>query len=298
MSIPSSIIVCTKNRLKNVLTFLDSVEKQTEPPTELIIIDSSNIPIRMHKKFVKNFSQKRFKQTKLIYSHTNPGLTKQRNIGARLSSTEIIHFLDDDSILDQHYLYEMNKIFEKNSQYAGGMGSIENLPPQVKLYYRFFRKFFLLQRIRASGKFTWSGMPTHPYGTDKFKAVEVLGGCCMAYRRNIVIQTLFDETLTGYAYMEDCDFSRRVSCNYTLFFNPNAKCIHIPSPINRDSIIENRATFIKNYSYLFFKNFYPKNKIKVFCYLWSIFGLCLEAVLYRKFSYLKGYSKGLKFYWW
>ena len=126
-----------------------------------------------------------------------------------------------------------------------------------------------------------------------FKDVQVLGGCCMAYRSWVFKKHLFDEALERYAYMEDCDFSRRVSYDYPLFFNPEAKLRHLGSPVARDKVIDNRAMYIKNYRYLFFKNFYPKNKWKIVAYWWSIVGLFVQALVMWNMDYIKGYWKGL-----
>ena len=96
--------------------------------------------------------------------------------------------------------------------------------------------------------------------------------------------------------MEDCDFSRRVSYKYPLFFNSSAYLCHYASPVARDAVEKNRAMYIHNYTYLFFKNVYPHNRIKLVCYLWSVLGLFVEALLLRNYQYIQGYVRGLKLY--
>jgi len=297
MSISSSIVVATRNRPDDIIHFLNSVKKQTVKPREIIIIDSSDKPLYKYPIFLENFSSKKFSKIRLIYKHTAPGSAYQRNEGIKVASSELTYFFDDDAILNKDYLEKMNLIFEKNPQYAAGMGDIENISKNKQSLSLFLRKIFMLQRIYSSGKFTWSGMPTHPYGTKKFKNIEVLSTCLMGCRTKILKNNLFDEILTGYAYMEDCDLARRISYKFPVFYLPDAKIKHIASPISRDKIEENRAMFIKNYSYLFFKNFYPKNKLKILAYIWSITGLFVEAIVYRNKAYLKGYVKGLKNYY-
>jgi hypothetical protein len=88
-----------------------------------------------------------------------------------------------------------------------------------------------------------------------------------------------------------------VSLKGKLFFNPAAQLYHYHSPVSRDKVVANRAMFIHNYSYLFFKNFYPYNKFKVIFYSWSILGLFVEALLYRRLDYVKGYWQGLRKYY-
>jgi GT2 family glycosyltransferase len=293
----SGIILATRNRLENVLTFLDSVPSQSALPDELIVIDSSDNKLINESRFTQIFCAQQFPHTQLIYKHTKPGLTHQRNVGVSLASTDIVHFLDDDTVLDNTYLERMNEIFATYPEYAGGMGSVKGVGPKRFHFHRFLRHLFLLQRDYANGTFTASGMPTHAYGTKTFKTVQVLGGCCMSYRLSVFKKHLFDEKLSRYSYMEDCDFSRRVSYEYPLFFNPDAQLEHHHSPLARDRVQDNRAMYIHNYSYLFFKNFYPRNKLKVFAYAWTIIGLFVQAIALRDKAYLKGYVKGLREYY-
>lgn len=289
-----SVIICTRNRLADIMQCLESLVLQAVMPQEIIVVDSSDTPLQSFKEFNALFSNERFPLIRLVYRHTAPGLTYQRNIGISLATQDIVHFLDDDVILTSHYLASMRQVFQEHPEYAGGMGTVTNIPVPAKLnWHRLLRYIFLLQRDYASGNFTLSGMPTHAYGITQFKAVEVLGGCCMAYRSWVFKKYLFDEQLTRYAFMEDCDFSRRVSYEYPLFYNPAARLEHHPSKANRDGIIDNRAMYIKNYRYLFYKNIYPNNRMALIAFYWSIIGLFIEAVLTRNSDYVKGYWKGL-----
>lgn len=292
-TLSSSVIICTRNRMDELGPLFDSLLLQTYQPNELIVIDSSDKPLIENPFFLTLWKKNTPKGCKLVYKHTVPGLTYQRNRGISSASGDIIYFFDDDVVLEKNYLQEMQDVFEHNPQYGGGMGSITNTPAKQNDIFRLLRIFFLLQRDYASGQFTLSGMPTHAYGCAQFKMVEVLGGCCMAYRATVFKNHRFDELLRGYAYMEDCDISRRISYEWPLFFNPKAQLQHNPSPLNRDSVAANRAMYIKNYRYLFFKNIYPRNRLKIFAYWLSIFGLLCEAVITRNKYYLKGYYHGL-----
>ena len=102
----NSVIICTRNRLKDLLVALQSICMQTVLPDEIIIVDSSDIAI----------SKENFPKINLIYKHTSPGLTKQRNEAIDLASGEILYFFDDDVELEPNYIEEMQKIFEKNPE--------------------------------------------------------------------------------------------------------------------------------------------------------------------------------------
>jgi GT2 family glycosyltransferase len=300
-TVTSSVILCTRNRLTDVISFLKSLSLQIEFANQLIVIDSSTQPINEIETFNEIFNEINFPKTQLIYIHTSPGLPYQRNVGISHVTKDIIYFFDDDTILESNYLQVMNAIFAAHPEYAGGMGTVTNTPPKQDNVFRLARNIvhsiFLLQSNYSSGNFKISGIPTHAYGTEKFKNVEVLGGCCMAFRASALAKHKFDESLGGYAFMEDCDISRRVSYDAPLFYNPRARLQHLESPLARDRVLDNRAMYMKNYSYLFFKNFYPRNKLKIIAYGWSVIGLFVEAVLMLKKDYIKGYYKGLKQYY-
>lgn len=294
MHLKTTVIVCTRNRIDDLMGFLPSLALQTDQVNELIIVDSSNIPLQSQYQFQELFSSYLFPNTVLRYVHEKPGLTYQRNVGIKLAHGNILYFFDDDVILDKQYIYEMNRAFENHPDYMAGMGDISNIKRNVSCLYQLFRSVFLLPREQASGYFTWSGMPTHPYGTNTFKQIEVLGGCCMAFKREVFTRFVFDEALYGYAAMEDCDIARRVSYTMPIFFNPRAKLQHRESPAARDTVVERNAMFMRNYSYLFFKNFYTRRRLKIVAYGWTLFGLFLESVLMRDGQRLYGYWLGLK----
>jgi len=198
-------------------------------------------------------------------------------------------------ILDKDYILNLRKEFINNKILAGAMGKI--VPVKMKkVINNGLRILFRLQREAYIGKFTFSGMPIHPYYSNILQKTDVLNGIAV-YRKHVFEKFKFSESLGRYAYMEDCDLSKRVSKNYLLLYVPNAKSWHNVSKLNRDNIVRNRSIYIRNYSYLFFKNFYPENKLRFFGYIWSVIGLFAEAILARNINYLKGYCLGLKKYY-
>ena len=293
----TSVIICTRNRFDCIPDCLQSIAQQTSLPDELIIIDSSDIPMIAQERFTSLFTSDIFPHTHLLYRHTKPGLTYQRNVGIELAHGDIVYFFDDDVIIDKNYIKEMQRIFAGHPKFAGGSGTITNIAPYKCTFRHIMRVLFLIQRNYASGYFTTSGMPTHAFGSECFQEVQVLGGCCCAYRASVFKKNQFDEYLVRYAFMEDCDFSKRVSQHHKLFYNPYAKLVHLQSPLNREKVLDFRTMFSHYYTYLFFKNFYPENRLRIFAYAWSMFGLLIEAIYssiaQRNIHYIIGYWKGL-----
>lgn len=274
-----------------------SLAHQTSTLDELIIVDSSDIPLISHEAFNCCFCEHIFQCTQLKYRHTKPGLTYQRNIGVDMAHGDVLYFFDDDVIVEPNYIKEMQRVFAGHCQFGGGMGTITNIVPFKRNINYLVRLLFLIQRNYASGMFTSSGMPTHSYGLTTFKNIEVIGGCGFAYRAEIFKTYRFDEHLIRYAYMEDCDFSKRVSKTWKLFYNPYAKLMHEKSPLAREKLLDFRTMFTNHYTYLFFKNFYAERKIRIIPYLWSMCGLFLESMwstlTHKNLAYVIGYLRGI-----
>ncbi len=268
----TSVIICTRNRIDDLITCLESINKQTALPTELLIVDSSDEPLNNNSAFKKvrdSFD------IEVRYLHTKPGLTYQRNRGIEQARGNLIYFFDDDVVLEPDYLYQMNKAFKEHPDYVAGMGDITNLPP-ISWKYQLFRTIFMLPRQRSSGNFTWSGLPTHPYGTKKFRQVEVLGGCCMALRASILKIFKFDEYFSGYCYLEDAEIGYRISREHKIFFNPMARLSHNISPTSRLNVQKRRAMFINNYKYMVKKQKLVKSLARYLLHWWSLAGIYLE----------------------
>lgn len=289
----SSMVVPTRNRPDDLARMLHTVAQQTELPTEIIIVDSSDVSNREHPVLHAVFNTLRTLGVHIVYHHTSErGAARQRNIGIDLVQTELIHFMDDDMLLAPDYIERMHAVFARCPDYAGGMGTLVGCLPPKNSCNSLLRRLFLLQRVYANGQFTPSGMPLHPYGRDEFMTVRVLNGCA-SYRTAIVKEYRFDERLGAYSYMEDCDLSFRVSAKHALFFEPLARLEHPASPHSRLTIVENRRVFMRNYRYLFAKNHRGQRFGSTIAHGWSITGLFFEALLARNWQYLRGYWQGL-----
>jgi len=118
-----SAVICTKNRVQELMRCLKSLIAQSFPPDEVIIVDASDTEdayLKIKEEFPKD---SRFK-----YLHTKPALTYQRNVGVGNSSGDIIFFFDDDTVLDKDFIKEITKVFESDPEekIGGVMGNNVN----------------------------------------------------------------------------------------------------------------------------------------------------------------------------
>lgn len=236
-------IICTKDRPDDILRLLKALTEQYRQPNEVIIVDASFEDTLEDVLYVQKDTGHTQFPFRLVYIHSEPGLTKQRNIGVKASKADILVFLDDDTLPDRFYLSYLEKVFEEDEghEIGGAMGRIteergskwDTFLRKLAIYYA---RLFLLTRPGV-GRIQISGFPTHPFLNNSSKGrldVEVLSGANMAYRRQVFEQGYwFDEWFSSYSYMEDVDFSYRVSRCWRLVYEPKALIRHLVSPSAR-----------------------------------------------------------------
>jgi GT2 family glycosyltransferase len=264
---------------------LDSIAAQTLLPQEIVIVDASDT-LDLAERLDTWSGRDKFK---ILYVHSEPGLTRQRNIGVRVSSGDFVFFIDDDIVLEREYVAEICKIFEDDpAQEIGGvMGDIYESAEERKRigrWQRLVRNLFFLDDC-GSGKFRLSGRHTTPFGLDEIQSTEYLCGGQVAYRRKVLDELTFDENLKGYGLMEDDDFSYRVSRRYRNVYTPFAKSRHLRSSTGRLSQRELTKMALNHHIYLFRKNF-PKTLPHIFALWLSLPGLLARPFLEQPFLYL------------
>lgn len=250
-----SLIVCTYMRADSLLLLLKSVQKQNLYPNEILIIDGST-----NKETKVILEENKFDNLKyFLVSDENRGLTKQRNFGISKLSTdsEVVCFLDDDTVLEPNYFFEIIKTFQTNFDVAGVGGvSINDNKWKFqnsdffynKKKYYLFEGFFYKEGARNvvrnylglgfpldSGK-----MPNFSHGrtsgfpiTGKLYEVDLLIGMSMAFRRDVVDHIKFSKFFEGYGLYEDADFSLRALEFGKNAINTNAQLSHFHAPSGR-----------------------------------------------------------------
>jgi GT2 family glycosyltransferase len=226
-----SLIICTYMRPQSLLDLLWSVQKQSLYPTEILIIDGS---VNNETEYIckeNNFPNLKY----FLVSEENRGLTKQRNFGVSKvhEDSEIVCFVDDDTILEPDYFIEIIKTFQTH-QDISGVGGIavneckwklqtNNISYDKNKYYLFegyaykeglrnvVRNYFNLSSHLGPGK-----MPNYSHGrtcgfpiTGKTYDVDLLIGMSMAFRKSIFNKIKFSRFFEGYGLYEDADFSLR-----------------------------------------------------------------------------------------
>ena len=284
-----SVIVCTRNRSEDLRRYLCSLDKQTQMPDELIIVDASE------DEETRDFVERRMRMSQYVIKHVRcePGLTKQRNRGIKESKGKYLFFFDDDVVLDPEYLQVSYETFDhfEGKNIGGVTGRITNISKNRSALDALFKKIYFLTE-HGKGRLKKSGFPEHR-SDDKLAFVEVFSGCSMAYKREVFSKYLFDERLTDYSYMEDVDFSYRVSRKYKLIYQPEAKLVHLSTTYKSVDSRFLRRMMVRNHCYLFRKNL-PKDVPHIFGFAMSIVGLLLyNGVLMKDIKACIGVIEGI-----
>jgi len=281
-----SLVICTYMRPKPLLQLLQSVRQQTLYPDEILIIDGS----------VNNETETILKENHFenlnyyLVPPQNRGLTKQRNFGIEKlnSETEIVCFLDDDTVLAPDYFKELIKTFEANPGVSGvgGVAINENrwslIQSGIKYnkyqYYQWdgfvykegqrnvVRNYLGLQSNLGPGK-----MPDYSHGrtcgfplNGQTYEVDLLIGMSFAFRKKVFDSIRFSSYFEGYGLYEDADFSIRALQFGKNVINTKAQLSHFHHPSGRPNQYQYGKMVVRNGWYLWrVKNPKPSVKTKL-----------------------------------
>ncbi len=255
-------------RSKPLLELLQSVKEQTLYPNEILIIDGS----------INNDTEFILKENYLENLHyylvpkEHRGLTRQRNFGIAHveSNTEVVCFLDDDTVLEKDYFEELIKTFKSDVAITGvgGVAINENnwkpIEPNKKYNYKKYysfdgyvykegqrnvvRNYLGLQSNLGAGK-----MPNYSHGrtcgfpmNNKTYEVDLLIGMSMSFRKNVVEQIQFSSFFDGYGLYEDADFSLRALCFGKNVINTKVQLYHFHDPSGRPNRYKYGKMVVRN----------------------------------------------------
>ena len=242
-----AFVVATKDRPNDLHKILQSLSDQTHNPDQVIIVDSSVIPVRS---ITKDFQALNIK----YLHHAKPSAAAQRNIGIKVvdSDVELIGFLDDDVVLEKQALEVMLEFWKTASNDLGGcaFNLMNPLPTGGK-------------KLKATALVKWLGLYSQQKGVvmpsgwqtlfgtvSKTIFVEWLPSTAAIWRREIFERFRFDDFFDGYSYLEDLDFSYSVAKKYKLAVVADAKYWHYPSPFGRINQYQFGKIETKNRIYL------------------------------------------------
>lgn len=250
-----SLIICTYMRPEPLNTLLASVMRQTLRPDEILVIDGSTDSATRDLLDLASFPSLHYFKV----PDEDRGLTRQRNYGiARVSPTsEIVCFLDDDTILEPEYFEELLSTYLAFPDALAVGGYITNEVHWTKMaagdmptihefcFDGWKRKdgsrYVLRKKLGLDTNVAPGFAPDFSNGrsigflppSGQTYAVEQLMGGVSSFRASVFKRLGFSTYFDGYGLYEDADFSYRLLPLGKLYVNTAARLEHHHAPSGR-----------------------------------------------------------------
>jgi len=248
-----SVVIPTYKRAEILIKCLGFAAQQTLPAKEIIVVDAGP-EWQATKTIVLRDLAAKYPQINWLYVQANcASSAAQRNQGIELSNADVIFLIDDDSFMYPNCAKEVVSIYAQDTkhQVAGIMPKLEALPPDAKINSVTAKSTInfriITAKLRALAKriikdddifipydfsFPKYSLPielkaiaAHP--------VPMIHGARMSYRREILRQVKFEETLKRYAVNEDNDVCYRASRIGMLLHALDAQIFHLQASNSR-----------------------------------------------------------------
>lgn len=258
-------MICTAGRPHCVERLLAAVAEQTRAPDEVLVVDGSAGPTAERNQAVAAEAS-----IAVRYVRVEPaqrGLTRQRNRGIAEMHTDVVAFLDDDTVPSAGYFEELERrLLEREDAVGVGgwiddglwqriAGSLESAPSDLAASARFRggrlrigdyerplgARWRLRRALGLVPPFEPGRIPPEGHGwpvsfvppIDAPIEVDCLMGGASAWRRTLFDHVQFSPWFDGYGLYEDQDFSIRARRRGALVLCPTARLDHLHEPSAR-----------------------------------------------------------------
>jgi len=240
-NIKVSVIIVNWNGKHHLVECLTSLLKQTFKSFETILVDNGSTDGSIE------FVEEHFPVVKVIKLNNNKGFCRGNNIGLQHARGDFIALLNNDTLVDMHWLEELYRAITKHSHVGTCASCIVNYYSRDVLDTA--GDGFDLCGV---GYKIGEGMPVTEFQKERY----VFGACAGAvlYRRSMIDEIgFFDERF--FAVGEDLDLNFRARlAGYKCLYVPQAVVYHkINQTVGRNSdflLYHSR----RNVEYTFFKN--------------------------------------------
>ena len=278
-----SVIICSVNRPAILHDTIVSITRQRRTPAEVLIVSPGAehvLPETLDMPGVR-----------LVIGPL--GLPSQRNAGLDRVSPEcdLVAFFDDDIELSELYLEETARLFSENPRILVASGRLLHDGGRSTIVARSQAREMCLEHDRTSVRST---------GTGNFRLASSAYGCNMIVRYTAARNVRFDEGLPLYAWLEDRDYSHRITKNqHPPVEYRDAIAVHLGTRSGRIGGVRMGFSEIINPIYLWSKNrTFPLHYIVVQywirCLIGNVLGILTRDSEYDRHGLLKGNLIGFR----
>lgn len=284
----ATVGIITHNRAETLFRCIESIEKQTVKPHEIIIVDTSDRKLKLKRSMLK-----------ITYIHLKNRIRQPaaRNMILEKTKTEIIAYLDDDTVVKETWLENILEGYSIAGNVAAVCGPAINCDSLLRPLLKFDhsprnRNYFTSYGDVREKTRCW--VPPHPV-----KCSAMLGAN-MSYKASLLrdaggFVSFYTE---GYGFREE-NFPqvRLIRSGYTFVYMPEAFVWHVKERSGGADIFNDHFYLCGRNHRIFADAFFPKWKSRLSWIFWSISPPCiwlciLLALKKRDISVLK-WHKGL-----
>lgn len=220
---PVSVVVCTRDRTRELTRVVDSLLAMDYPEFEVVIVDNAASSLDTWR-YVDAHHDPRLR----VVNASVPGLAAARNRGLEEARHGVVAFTDDDVIVDRHWLRCLSRPFADPA-----VGCVTGLVPAAQLHTT--AQVVFEQRVGWSSSISRRTYAIADGGVHgalfPFRVADYGTGANFAVRRATAFELGgFDEALGAGSPTkggEDIDwFVRTLVGGYTLVFEPDAITWH------------------------------------------------------------------------
>ncbi len=214
-----SIIIPTYKRGRLLCQTISAILAQDPAPLEIIVVDQT----KEHEKETADFLSLLAREGKIKHIfQDNPNASAARNRGVREASSSIVLIIDDDVVVEKHFVYA------HYSNYSDpGIGAVSGLVLEADEV--------AVSRIPLRYYYPFTGWMYFPLNYAHRHQVINLSSCNLSVRKELYLAVGgFDENFT-ITYFDDTDFSLRLHklCakkKLKAFHDPQASLRHLVEP--------------------------------------------------------------------
>jgi GT2 family glycosyltransferase len=225
-----SLIVASKDRPEDLRRMLLSLQDQTIPPAETLVVDASSNSVEL---ILKEFPTLCLRYLR----HLPPSAAAQRNAGIQACSPSatLIGFADDDITFEPQAFEHLLRFWDNaSSDVLGASFNLRNYPQRGPSSLKNSRISEALGLYSPRpGSVSRSGWQTVIPGLTETQFVDWLPTTAVTFRKKAFELSLFDSFYESYSYLEDLDLSYTISRSGRLAVIADAGFSHFPSPSGR-----------------------------------------------------------------
>lgn len=232
-----SALIPTYNRFPQVIRLLEAISNLPDRPAEAVVVDGH--PSGKLSEQLRQWAESRTLNFDLVYVHSEPGLTRQRNVSIDTSSGAYLFFFDDDTVPEPGYFDAMRRVFENDP--AGRIGVVggcivNEMDRPITGRWKLRLKLGLVPADLAPMRY-YRTCTSLPRGLMKpFTGVvdaDIVAGGASAWRRQVFDTERFSEYFQGYSQGEDLEMSLRAARRWKLVCAGDAHILHLHAPGGR-----------------------------------------------------------------